>query len=86
MPSTQTLPPLRWFIFKHPERGTSCLGSFSRTEAEAVAEVRQRLQGGRHKTWPPSKIPTPPDAPTLVRDTEAEDKANAILYGHASRA
>jgi len=85
MPSTPPLPPLRWFIFKHPKHGASCLGSISRTEAEAVAEVRQRLQG-RRKTWPPSKIPAPTDAPALVRDTEAEDKANAILYGHAARA
>lgn len=88
MSTSSPLPPLRWFIFKHPRHGASCLGALSRTEAEAVAEVQARLQcGGRRKAWPPSKatqVPIPADAPLLIRDTEAEDRANAILFGHAT--
>lgn len=70
MPTPTAPASLRWFIFRH---GSSVLGSFSRTEGEALADVRQRILK-RAKKGSTAE-------PELTRDTEAEAKANDILFG-----
>lgn len=76
MPTSPVLP-FRWFIFS-AETGARPYGSFSRDEAEALADVQQRIQRQRL-----GSKKAPPELPTLTRDTEAEARANAAFFDHA---
>lgn len=83
MPTPDTLP-LRWFIFR-PTEGGSPLGSFSRTEAEALADVQQRTQRSNKRAKRTNE--TPSTLPlTFTRDTNAETRANAALLSPAKAA
>lgn len=75
--SDQTKLPFRWFMFRVGP-SASLYGSFSRDEAEAIADIEQRIQRPRR-----GSKKAPPELPTLTRDTEAEARANAPLSDHA---
>ena len=75
--SDQTKLPFCWFMFRVGP-SASLYGSFSRDEAEAIADIGQRIQRPRR-----GSKKTPPELPTLTRDTEAEARANEAFNSHA---